>query len=282
MTRFVAEVGSNHNGDLDRAMRLMDAAAAIGCWAVKYQAYRADRMFAPEARCRGYGNGVEFPLEWLPALAAAAKRKGLQLGCSVYDVETVGEVWPHVDFLKVSSYSNMDDTLLSACFESGRDVMIATGMMSYREMMAMLKRHQGIGATLLHCVSQYPVRPEHCALRYIKWVPPDCRCGWSDHSGLPGVVLAAALRWNADVIECHLDLDGTGHEAGGHCWLPRDLAEVITTVKVADAATGHNVDKPVECERAEMDWRADPADGLRPMRTLRARWAVAGFTSEGV
>ena len=79
--------------------------------------------------------------------------------------------------------------------------------------------------------------------------------------------------WGAKVIEFHLDLDGKGEEyASGHCWLPDQIGAVIQDVNKAFLADGNGIKEPVPSELADRLWRADPSDGLRPLKELRAQW----------
>jgi N-acetylneuraminate synthase len=99
------------------------------------------------------------------------------------------------------------------------------------------------------------------------------RVGWSDHSAEPGVVQRAIHAHGASLVEFHLDLDGQGAEfASGHCWLPDPMAELIRQVRAAELADGNGKKTPAPCERADRNWRADPSDGLRPLRALREEW----------
>src|SRR5665213_1304631 len=84
--------------------------------------------------------------------------------------------------------------------------------------------------TLLHCVSAYPTPAAEANLSAIAAIreATGCPTGWSDHTRKPSVIERAVHRWNAPVVEFHLDLDGQGAEyASGHCWLPGEIAPVI-------------------------------------------------------
>jgi N-acetylneuraminate synthase len=75
------------------------------------------------------------------------------------------------------------------------------------------------------------------------------------------------------VVEFHLDLDGKGEEfAAGHCWLPAQIGEVITQVKRALEADGSGEKAPTPSELPDREWRADPSDGLRPMKAMRSQF----------
>lgn len=74
-------------------------------------------------------------------------------------------------------------------------------------------------------------------------------------------------------MEFHLDLDGLGAEyAAGHCWLPDEIAPVIARIRESFVADGDGEKSLQPAESADRDWRADPSDGMRPMKTLRERW----------
>jgi N-acetylneuraminate synthase len=126
--------------------------------------------------------------------------------------------------------------------------------------------------TLLHCTSGYPTPPAECNLAAIDTLrrATDCPVGWSDHSVNPGVIYRAVHRWGAPLVEFHLDLDGAGDEfRTGHCWLPEQIAPVIAAVRAGFEADGSGEKVPVPCELPDRAWRADPSDGLRPLRETR-------------
>jgi N-acetylneuraminate synthase len=83
-------------------------------------------------------------------------------------------------------------------------------------------------------------------------------------------------RWDARVVEFHLDLDGLGAEyASGHCWLPEEIAPVIARIRESLASDGEGFKEPQPSELADRDWRADPEDGMRPLRHVRDAWEPA-------
>ena len=94
--------------------------------------------------------------------------------------------------------------------------------------------------------------------------------GYSDHSKLPGVIYRACNKYDAKIIELHLDLDGKGSEFGpGHCWLPLETAEIIKNIQIGLEADGDGNLQPKSSEKNERLWRADPIDGLRPTKKIR-------------
>ena len=84
------------------------------------------------------------------------------------------------------------------------------------------------------------------------------------------VILLAIYKWNASHIEFHLDLDGNGEEfSSGHCWLPDQIQNVIKFVRESKIINGSGVKEPSNSENEERLWRADPEDGLRPLKKIR-------------
>jgi N-acetylneuraminate synthase len=94
--------------------------------------------------------------------------------------------------------------------------------------------------------------------------------GWSDHTRRPAVIERAVHRWGARVVEFHLDLDGKGAEyTAGHCWLPDEIAPVIARIRESLVADGSGFKEPQPSEVSDREWRADPGDGMRPLKHVR-------------
>lgn len=281
---FIAEIASNHARDLGRALALVDAAAAAGFDAVKFQLFRVRELFAPEILARSAAHRAreawELPESFLPKLAERARSLGLGFGCTAFHLEAVEVLAPQVDFLKVASYELLWDDLLRACAGSGLPVMLSTGMATLAEVewaVAVLADAGCRDLDLLHCVSLYPTPAEAANLAAIEalrrlglGLPGRLRVGWSDHSAEPAVVLRAVHRHRATLVEMHLDLEGAGAEfSPGHCWLPLAAAETIRLTRLGGAADGHGAKQPAPGEAEERTWRADPFDGLRPLQATR-------------
>ena len=280
--KFIAEVSSNHHSDLERCLRFVDVAAEVGCDAVKFQLFKVTELFAPEilkqsAEHRERVNW-ELPVSFLSPIAKHAEKKGLQFGCTPFYLDAVGTLLPFVDFFKIASYELLWADLAKACSKTGKPIIISTGMATLEEIKAsvdVIRKSQNIDLSILHCVSGYPVPSNECNLSAIETIRQVCDCptGWSDHSVSPAVIYRAINRWGASHIEFHLDLDGTGEEFGpGHCWLPAQIDEVIRTIKDGVAADGDGEKKPVPSEMDDRFWRADPSDGLRPLKSIRDVW----------
>jgi N-acetylneuraminate synthase len=158
-------------------------------------------------------------------------------------------------------------------------VILSTGMATMEEILhavEVLKQNGCASPTLLHCTSAYPTPYQEANLAAIETLrqATGCEIGWSDHTVEPAVLHRAIHRWGAKVIEFHLDLDGQGDEyAAGHCWLPEQIQVVIEAVNKGFAADGDGVKAPVPSELPDRMWRADPSDGLRPLKEIRSQWA---------
>jgi len=276
---FIAEASSNHGRDLDRARAFVDAAADAGCDAVKFQLFKIDRMFAPEILRQSPKHRAraewELPLSHLAPLAEHCSARKIQFSCTPFYLEAVAELEPFVDFYKVASYELLVTDLLKACARTGKPVILSTGMANMDEIAKAAATLTGAGATdvtLLHCVSAYPTPASEANLSAIQQIrdKTGLKTGWSDHTRRPAVIERAVHRWNATAVEFHLDLDGKGAEyAAGHCWLPQEIAPVIARIRESRVADGTGFKGPQPSELSDREWRADPKDGMRPLKHIR-------------
>ena len=296
--QFIAEVSSNHHQDLARCLQFIDVAADIGCDAVKFQLFRIDQMFAPEILVTSAMHRArktwELPVAFLPAIAERCQARGLLFACTPFHLETVVELLPYVDIFKIASYELLWDALLVACAQTGKPVILSTGMATLPEVQHAVTTLLMAGCarlTVLHCSSAYPTPVDEANLAALATlgmmaIPASWRyrrewdVGWSDHTVSPAVILRAVLRWHANVVEFHLDLDGSGDEfRTGHCWLPEQIIPVIQLIRDGERADGDGIKQPAPSERADIAWRRDPSDGLRPLRETRMGWVGDGKVS---
>jgi N-acetylneuraminate synthase len=282
---FIAEASSNHGRDLSRALAFVDAAADAGCDAVKFQLFKIDRMFAPEILSRSAKHRArrewELPPGHLAPLAEHCSKRQIAFSCTPFYLEAVEELRPYVAFYKIASYELLVRDLLAACAATAKPVVLSTGMATMAEILEAVATLKAAGAediTLLHCVSAYPAPAREANLSAIAAIrdATGCRVGWSDHTSRPAVIERAVHRWGASAVEFHLDLDGKGAEyLAGHCWLPQEIAPVIARVREAFEADGTGFKQLQPAELADRDWRADPHDGMRPLRHIRKVWEPA-------
>ena len=278
MVKFIAEVSSNHSRDIDRSIEFVDVAAKIGCDAVKFQLFKIDKLFAPEILKKSKQHRDrkqwELPVEFLPVLAKRCKEKKIQFSCTPFYLDAVKELQPYVDFYKIASYELLWDELLVACALSKKPVIISTGMANLDEIKHAVEvlRKNGCEPEVLHCTSAYPTPSNEANLSAIDTIRKATKCevGWSDHTVSSGVIHRAIHKWDAKIIEFHLDLEGMGEEYNsGHCWLPHNIEEVIKQIRDVKQADGDGFKEPVSSELFDREWRTDPSDGLRPFKSIR-------------
>ena len=214
----IAELSGNHNGRLERALALVDAAADAGADAVKLQTYTADTitldhdgpgfliesgLWAGRTLHDLYSEAFT-PFEWHEALFERARAQGLICFSSPFD-ETAVELLEGLQApaFKIASFEAIDLPLIRRAARSGRPLIISTGMTSPGEIAEAVQAGRGAGApvALLHCISAYPARYADANLRMIPRLGEDygCIAGLSDHT--PGTSAAsgppsAPSRWS--------------------------------------------------------------------------------------
>ena len=276
---FVAEVSSNHSQDLNRAKAFIKVSSEIGCQAVKFQLFKIDKLFSSEilekSKTHRDRKEWELPIDFLPELSSYAHELEMQFSCTPFYLEAVKELEPYVDFYKIASYELLWDDLIIECAKTGKDLVLSTGMASLDEIehaVGVFKLHSNSKLTLLHAISGYPTPLNEANLKAIKTLRDkfNLDVGLSDHSVSKDVIARAIYKWDASMIEFHLDLDENGAEyKSGHCWLPNQMEETMISIKNGFLADGTGEKTPAPSEINDRLWRADPSDGLRPFKELR-------------
>jgi len=285
MVKFIAEICSNHNNSLPRAIQLIQSATSIGCDAVKFQLFRIDKLFHysilnhPKYQFLQERRQWELPIHWLHELKECCIDNHIEFGCTPFYLDAVEELYHYVDFYKMSSYDLNRVDLMKYICETSKPLVLSTGMATLAEIDRAV---QNFGEftdrdyrrlTLLHCISEYPTPVNHCNLSFIgklNLIHSDkIKVGWSDHSVSIPVIQRAVSKWNAQVIEFHLDLDDEkGNEFKQcHCWNETHAEWMIKAIKwglEADGKWNYGVEG-----LEERGFRADSEDGLRPERWKR-------------
>jgi N-acetylneuraminate synthase len=262
----IAEAGSNHNGDLDLALRLIDVAADAGADAVKFQAFTAKTLYPRSAGTSDYlGSStpiydiiaaMEMPPAWLPSLRDRAHARGLAMISSPFYEEAVEILEPYVDAFKIASYELTHAPLLEAVARAGKPVILSTGastLEEVRESVAALDRSGCEQLVVLQCTAAYPTPLDSANVRALATLASelDVLAGLSDHTRDPTAAPMAATTLGAVVIEKHYTLDndlpGPDH---GFAVEPDELARLVQAVRRTEAVlgTGRKEVLPVEDE----------------------------------
>ena len=271
----IAELSGNHNGDLGRALRIMEACKKAGADAVKLQTYTADTLTidhdGPDFRVDGgLWDGhtlyslyqmAHTPWDWHPILF----EKGRELGITVFSTpfdETA------VDFLeelgtpayKIASFENIDIPLIKRTAATSKPVIISTGMADEEEIREAVEAARQGGCrdlALLHCVSGYPTRPEESNLRTL----PDLAerfgvvAGLSDHT-LTTAAAVASVALGAAIVEKHVTLRrADGGPDAAFSLEPDDLTRLVEDCRMAHAALGRITYERAESEKGSMIFR---------------------------
>lgn len=283
---FTAEVSSNHNNNLERSLKFIDEASKSGCTSVKFQLFKIEELFSKEILSKSKTHRDrkkwELPIDFIPKLSNYTHKLGMLFSCTPFYLRAVKELEPYVDFYKIASYELLWKDLFIECAKTGKPLVFSTGMSTLEEIKSVLDEIKDLKTkdiTVLKCTSAYPTPIAEANLSAINTLKVELKeydkyfnlsFGYSDHTVSRNVINRAINHYNCDFIEFHLDLDGKGEEfSAGHCWLPEQIKEVINNINIDLSSDGDGVFGPTESERPDRLWRADPSDGLRPLKQIR-------------
>ncbi|KKW23524.1 MAG: N-acetylneuraminate synthase [Parcubacteria group bacterium GW2011_GWA2_51_12] len=260
---IIAEIGINHNGDINIAKKLIDVAAEAGADAVKFQkrtvevVYTSEELAKPRENPFGPTNGdlkrgLEFGLEQYQEVDRHCKEKGILWSASSWDegsVDFIDQFNPPCH--KIASASLTDDNLLRHIRSKGRSIILSTGMSTMEEVDHAIEVLGRKDLIILHSNSTYPADFRELNLLAIKTLQKryiDLPVGYSGHEvGLSTSVMAAVL--GACVVERHLTLDraawGSDHAASLE---PRGMQLLVRDIRAWEQAKGDGVKRVYESE----------------------------------
>ena len=260
----IAEIGINHNGDLNIAKELIDTAKSTGCDAVKFQKRTLDVVYTKEylgsSRDSPWGTtqreqkeGLEFGKKEYDEIDAYCKKVGIEWLASAWDVESQIFLRPYnLKYNKVASAMLTHLPLLEEIAKEGKHTFISTGMSSFEQIdqaIEIFKKHN-CDYTLLHCISTYPCRDEDCNLRVISSLKDcyGCPVGYSGHeAGILPSVLAVVL--GADTLERHITLDKTMYGSDQSASLEKkELEQLVNDARCVEGILGDGMKRIIEGE----------------------------------
>jgi N,N'-diacetyllegionaminate synthase len=265
---IIAEAGVNHNGSIDQALRLIDAAVNAGADAVKFQTFSAEKLISPDAPKAKYQQETtgelgsqldlvkkfELTYDGFRTIFAYCKKRGILFLSTPFE-EQSADFLEHlgVTAFKVPSGEITNIPFLNHLSKKGKPLIVSTGMSTLGEVENALLTIQTAGnpdVVLLHCVSNYPANPKDVNLRAMLTMKTafDVPVGFSDHT-LGIEVALAAVALGASIIEKHFTLDrnlpGPDHKASLE---PYELKMLVKGIRVVELALGHGRKQPAASE----------------------------------
>lgn len=274
---IIAEMSGNHNQSLEKALEIVDAAADAGAHAIKLQTYTADTItidkkegefFISDPKSLWKGESLYdlykkayTPWEWHESIFKRAKEKGIVCFSSPFDFTAV-------DFLeslntpayKIASFENIDLPLIRKVANTGKPIIISTGMANIQEIAEAVDTVRATGNNqliLLKCTSTYPATPDNTNILTIPHMRElfQCEIGLSDHTLGIGVAVAS-VALGATVIEKHFTLSrAEGGVDSAFSMEPVEMKSLVTETERAWQSLGKITYGPTEKERASMIFR---------------------------
>jgi N-acetylneuraminate synthase len=221
----IAEIGINHNGSMELAKKLIEQSKQSGADAVKFQKRTIALVYAPAeldkyrespwgTTNRQQKEGLEFSMEEYKELEEYTKNLGMDFIVSCWDLNSIDDVESNLNvrYHKIASALATDKQFLQKLNDTGKPVILSTGMCSEEQIEAAIKLLDNV-EIVLACTSTYPTKPEEINLRHICTLRdkhPDLQIGFSNHyNGLDACVGSVAL--GAKCVEFHITNDRTAY-----------------------------------------------------------------------
>ena len=273
-TYIIAEIGINHQGDLNIAKKLIDIAAAAGCDAVKFQKRNPDICIPEEQKAKlrnwqgvditylNYKHKIEFGQEEYIEIDRHCKERNIAWSASPWDMNSVIFLEQYnLPWVKLPSAMLTNDDLLVMCVARFPKVILSTGMSTEKEIdhaVGVLRdakiafnKTEPIG--LLHCNSSYPAPVNELNLSVIKTLTekyPDFEIGYSGHELLLGTSVAAVYL-GASIVERHITLDRNMEGSDHSCSVtPHGIFKLVSGIRELEQAYGNGNIEVTSTEKA--------------------------------
>lgn len=266
-TFVIAEIGINHNGSVDTALEMVRAAHAAGCDAVKFQkrtveaVYSAEELARPRESPFGDTNGdlkrgLELSLDAYGAIVEECDRLGVFFGASAWDLDAFDEVEAmDPGFHKIASPMLTDLALVKRAAETGRPLLLSTGMSTLDELDAAMDVVDRERTVLLACTSAYPTADGDANVRRVRSLRGryGIPVGWSGHEA-DDLASLVAVSLGASVVERHFTLDrswfGSDQELSVE---PDEMSTMVERVRRVEAIRGDGEQRMLEVEAPARD-----------------------------
>tara|TARA_Y200000002_G_C22657719_1_gene654268 strand:+ start:792 stop:1628 length:837 start_codon:yes stop_codon:yes gene_type:complete len=255
----IAEIGINHNGDLDLCKRLIDNAVDCGADAVKFQKRDINIVYTQDylnsSRESPWGNtqrdqkkGLEFEEKDYQIIDDYCKNKNIQWFASAWDINSLNflDIFD-LKYNKVASAMLVDVNFIAEVAKKNKHTFISTGMSTYADIDRATKifRELNCPFELMHTISTYPMKPEHANLNVIQTLKNKfgCNVGYSGHE--TGVAIScAAAALGISSLERHITMDRSMYGSDQSASLePRGLRELVGSIRKIESAMGDGIKK---------------------------------------
>lgn len=272
---IVAELSANHNGDIQRAYRIMEAAKTAGADAIKLQSYTPDTLTIKSKREEfmvrgGLWDGkslyelyewAHMPWDWHELLFAKAKDLELTIFSSPFDFSAVDKLESlNTPAYKIASFELVDIPLIKYVAKTGKPIILSTGMANLKEIEVAIKTARNAGCNdliVLHCVSGYPAPTKDYNLKTLQDLKQrfGIQIGLSDHT-VDNTAAIASIALGACFIEKHVTLDRDGGGPDDSFSLePAELSQLCESAKMTWQALGCVNYDIKESEQANLKFR---------------------------
>lgn len=256
----IAEVGINHNGDLDIAKNLIKAAKGVGADAVKFQTYITEKRVPKDSPVYNILKQCEFNEENTKELINFAKNNDIIFFSTPFDEESVNILTKYdVPLIKIASFDIVNLKLLEKVAQKGIPIIISRGIANKDEIDKALSIFNSykVKYAILHCVSAYPTSNFDANLNAIRRLGKlyNCPIGYSDHTlGIEVAYLSVAA--GASLIEKHFTLDinqeGPDHKLSAD---PKMFKNLVMKVREVESILGSGEIKMLNCEKNALQFR---------------------------
>ena len=254
MVKVIAELGINHNGDLEIAKKLIDVAWAAGCDYVKFQKRDIDSVYTQEeldtyrespwgTTTKKQKEGLEFGYQDYVEIDRYCKSKGIKWFASPWDMKSFNFLMDfNLPFMKIPSALITNNVLLTACVINKIPTILSTGMSTGEEIHKAVEILGEYTHCIMHCTSTYPTSPDEINIKAIHYIFEYCQhvieFGFSNHyPGLMAMLLAVA--YGADMIEFHITLDRTMYGSDQAASIePKGVFELMEKIELIEKMMG--------------------------------------------